>query len=84
MKRFRLTYNGITSEFNGSNCGVFRSTVGNKTTSYGHTYSVRPSKTNVMKVTKLIEKHNEDGSVSWSFNCNTRIPRGLEVNVEII
>lgn len=84
MRRFRLTYNGITSEFNGTECGRFGSMVSNRYTSYGYAYAVRPSKTNVMKITKLYEMHNEDGSVSWSFNCKSRVPRGLKVTVEIL
>ena len=84
MKRFRLTYNGVTSEFNGVECGTSSTISNGVKTSYSIVYSVRPSKTNTMHITKLYECHQEDGSLIWHFNCKNQVRRGLNVIVEII
>ena len=84
MKRFRLTYNGVTSEFNGVECGTSATISNGVKTSYSIVYSVRPSKTNTMQITKLYECHQEDGSLIWHFNCKNPVNRGLDVIVEII
>lgn len=79
-----MEYNGVVSEFNGVHDGQSATIVGKRKISYANHYKVRNSKTNTLQVTRLIEIHKEDGSVSWSFYCNVRVERGHQVNVEII
>ena len=82
-----MTYNGVVSVFNGSEWGKGGTISNGKYTSYFISYLVRPSKTNTMKISKLIEHHLEDGSVEWNFysrNPRGFIPRGLKVFVEVL
>lgn len=82
MKRLELIYNGIKSEFNAyENGGRGGTIIGNEWVSWFVTYSVRPSKSNKLNISELIEIHNEDGSIEWSFYSRIRVERGHEVIV---
>ena len=83
-KRFRLTYNGVVSEFNASPNGSGGIMTNNTYTSKFYTYAVRPSKANTIGVSTLYEIIAEDGTKTYSFNAKTRVRRGLEVKVEEI
>ena len=61
MKRFELIYNGVSSIFNASESGNGYTSKHNKALSYWVVYTVRPSKTNTLGISKLFEQHNEDG-----------------------
>lgn len=82
MKKFELIYNGVSSIFNASESGNSYTSKLNKVLSYCVVYTVRPSKTNTLGISKLYEHHNEDGSVEYSFNARTRIERGSKVVVK--
>ena len=82
MKRFELTYNGVTSVFNAFENGQGKTMTGSKTNSWWVLYSVRPSKTNTLGISGLIESHKEDGSIKWSFYSRVRVERGHKVFVK--
>ena len=82
MKRFELIYNGVSSIFNASESGNGYTSKHNKALSYWVVYTVRPSKTNTLGISKLFEQHNEDGSVRYSFNARTRVEPGFKVVVK--
>lgn len=84
MKRFKLTYNGVTAIFNGVESGRSGSSCCG---SVGIHYTVRPSKTNLLNISKLIHVINTDGTENWHFytrNPKGTLPRGLKVTCEII
>ena len=83
-KRFRLTYNGVVSEFNATPNGQGGIMVGKDYVSKSISYAVRPSKTNTIGVTRLIVTKESDGTTRYSFNATTKVKRGLEVKVEEI
>lgn len=85
MKRLELTYNGVKSEFNAFENGGRGGTIsGNKWISWFVKYAVRPSKTNALNISEVIEIHNEDGSVEWSFYSRKRVERGHKVKVRVL
>ena len=82
MKRFELTYNGVTSVFNAIENGRGEEITGSKKHSWWVKYSVRSSKTNTLDIFGLIESHNEDGIIKWSFYSRRRVERGHKVIVK--
>ena len=83
-KRFKLTYNGVVSEFNATPNGSGGIMTNNTYTSKFYTYAVRPSKTNTIGVTRLIVTKESDGTTRYSFNATTKVKRGLEPMVQEI
>ena len=85
MKRLELIYNGVKSEFNAYENGGRGGTIsGNEWISWFVKYSVRPSKTNTLNISEVIEIHNEDGSVEWSFYSRIKIERGHKPIVRVL
>ena len=83
-KRFRLTYNGVVSEFNATPNGQGGIMVGKDYVSKSISYAVRPSKTNTIGVTRLIVTKESDGTTRYSCNATTKVKRGLEPMVQEI
>ena len=80
MKRFELIYNGVSSIFNASERGNGYTSKHNKAFSYWVVYTVRPSKTNTLGISKLFDE--TQGELEEVTNVDDFEDAVLKLNLE--